>query len=71
MNNIVMQRCLFYMYIMHFLNLKISFPFCSLKFTYLRYTVGGGGESIKRLFANYYFYYFHFRLQRKDKATFI
>ena len=42
MNNIVLQRCLFYMY-MHFLNLKISFPFCSLKFTYLRYTVGGGG----------------------------
>ena len=23
------------------------------------------------LFANYYFYYSHFRLQRKDKATFI
>ena len=49
MNNIVMQRCLFYMYTMHFLNLKISFPFCSLKFTYLRYTVGGGG-GIKKKF---------------------
>ena len=31
MNNVVFQRCLFYIY-MHFLNLKISFPFCS--FTY-------------------------------------
>ena len=40
MNNIVLQRCLFYMY-MHFLNLKISFPFCSLKFTHVRYTVRG------------------------------
>ena len=26
---------------MHFLNLEISFPFCSLKFTYLKYTVRG------------------------------
>ena len=42
MNNAVLQRCLIYMYT-HFLNLKISFPLCSLKFTYLRYTVSGGG----------------------------
>ena len=45
MNNIVLQRCLFYMF-MHFLNLKISFPFCSLKFTYLRYTVSGSQNNV-------------------------
>ena len=31
---------MFYL-IMHCLNLQISFPFCSLKFTFLRYTVRG------------------------------
>ena len=49
----------------HFLNLKNSFPFCSLKFTYLRYTVRGINNNVYLLIAIFII----FILDYKERTT--